>query len=83
VAWSRRDWEILFLLVCFYREKIKFSRKHLLSSRTWLRSWEREEKKKSVMDSTGEVNKTVIWELKRNTMQMEYHPSKYLRYFPV
>lgn len=84
MAWLRISWEIWFLLVCFYREKIKSDgKKHLLSIRPWLMSWEREKKKQSVRDSNGEVNKNMIWELKRNTMQMVYHPSKYLHYFPV
>lgn len=42
-----------------------------------------EKNKMAVKDSNGEVNKNVIWELKRNATQMVYHPSKYLRYFPA
>lgn len=46
MAWPRIDQKIWFLLVCFYREKMKFNEKrHLFSSRTWLMSWESEKKK--------------------------------------
>lgn len=84
MIWPRIDWKIWFLLVCFYREEIKFNaKKLLLSSRTWLMSWEREEKKVPVRVNSEEVNKNPIWELKRNTRQMVYHPSKYLGCFPV
>lgn len=39
MAWPRIDWEIWFLLVCFYRQKIKCNEKKcLLSSRTWFMS---------------------------------------------
>lgn len=78
MIWPRIDWKIWFLLVCFYREEIKFNaKKLLLSSRTWLMSWEREEKKVPVRVNSEEVNKNPIWELKRITRQMVYHPSKY------
>lgn len=85
MLWPRIDWKIWFLLVCFYREEIKFgAKKHLLSSRTQLMSWKREEKNKvPVRVNSEEVNENPVWEPKRNTRQMANHPSKHLGYFPV